>query len=755
MAAVRELTTKFTFTTDETGLKKYQTDLRDALKKVKQDIADLSKGVTAGVTKASTDAVDKVKNTFRNLTGGIGFIGKLMGTELAISTVAGFVSGVATNVRAANKLGKQMEAALSPDTDTPAVMDHLFDVAQDLGAEFVSVASTFKDMASAARLFGVDTETAMGAFENISKAMEVNRLSDEDTAAAWGRINTAIGRGALSARSLGELMQEAPKAVQLLADSLTKGSIPALQELAKDGKITSDIMVKGFSRVNKELDKAFAEKPDTLGEAFNYAYNWAVKAGLAIWKITFHSRTLAATIRWLTDAIVSAVTKTIDSLGGLENVLELIQLAFIAAFGYYSLSLIISIIAAVQKLGFVAAIAQLKFAAIGLAIGAAILLIQDLMGWLRGDKSYIGSLIGRRDKWEKEIENIKKPFESIGKIFEGDLTGGLSGLLKSLETLEGFITTTLLVTIGLVLPAFKLWNFFEWTGLNSILRAIIAQIFEVKVAAETAETALGKMGDIPVPKTGLLGMLAKIAAVGLGVYLGLSVGKKGGAFGDLNSGEQETLKKFDTAPQEEKNKELVPWTTYPEAPKEPIPVDPNSNEQEVSFFKELMKKTALYSTPGVGQVILAQDVGNTIIDALGLDSFRRTPSVTSGDLPISPPGEPPKIQIEEPGWFQKGMTFIGEAIFGKAAQAGTVDQSSIVPRVDQSSLTPGAMTTNNTQTNNVPIANNVNVTVSAEFDGLESRVLAKVNEATTRIAAETNRQIVRSFPRMEMEAGAS
>ena len=770
MAVVRTLTTLFDFKTQDSGLKEYQSKVTGALGAIRKQV---------------------------------GFIGGMIGAELAISTIGNFVKGIANNVRAANKMGAQLAQAIDPGEDSTKVMDHLFSVAQDLGAEFVSVASTFKDMVSASKLFGVNTETTMAAFENISKAMEVNRLSEEDSAAAWSRINTAIGRGSLSARSIGELMQEAPRTVQLLADSLTKGSIPALQKMAADGDITTQKLVAGFARVNKMLDQDFAEKPNTLGEAFNYAYNEMVRAGRAIWKITYFSRGLADAIVSVTKTIVTFSETFIESIGGVENAINLVKYAFLTTFGYYTISLMMNVIKYLRVMTLQAVLLNLKFAAIVAVIAAIALAIDDIVAWTQGRKSVLGGLIGRKEEWQPQIDAFMQgigrikgiftdAFTNIGKL---DLTSieGLRGLVMEIRNIfkelgtvamdaiaditKGTMFEPLVTSFRNILPTVQLltdsftkflmldfkgasasWNeaigSISWEGIKTGIESVSTSLKNMEAAAMAALKELFKGTIIESIITTIQQLQSVINPLIESIWK-FATGDTAGALQSLQTA-FDAVKQiiFDLAAKFSEMINLTNlWNVAVQA------VQDIFNLINGMTFGAL--KTSLDAVAKVldGMATAAKWVGGL----LGFkakeptESGTPTPGVqtTTPSIVATEQSDKDRTLAAPVATPEQSESFWGSIMRYAPTWLGGGNDSSVVPTVAPGEIAGAGMTPieNNTQNNSVPITNNVNVNVTADFQGLEARVKAQVDSATNRMAEDTAKQLTRSMPRMEMATG--
>jgi hypothetical protein len=77
----------------------------------------------------------------------------------------------------------------------------------------------------------------------------------------------------------------------------------------------------------------------------------------------------------------------------------------------------------------------------------------------------------------------------------------------------------------------------------------------------------------------------------------------------------------------------------------------------------------------------------------------------------------------------------------------------VVPTMPPGAMTPGLTTQSQTVTNNVPITNNVSLTVPADLGSVQSTVVGLVDRATADMAAQTARALTSAMPRMEAATG--
>jgi tape measure domain-containing protein len=676
LATIRELITVLGFQVNESGLKQYE----DGLKKT----------------------LNTVKNT------AIRF-GAVMGIEIAAASLKDF----ANTVRAANRMQVQIAQSLAPGTDVQATLNEIFNIAQRTGQEYSNVGERFRAMLITTNELNISQDYALGAVENIQKALDVGRQSAEQQAAAFDRINMALRRGVLSERQFGELLQNAPIVVRTLGEALGR-STAEMRKLAKDGKITSEVLLKAFARTSATLDDDFSKVPLSIGQAFNYAYNEMIRVGQYILKSTNFVNFLARSIVWLTRVIVSFGERFIDAVGGADNALKILGITLIALFGPAFVSMLATATLAVYSLGVAGALAAAKFALIAASVAAILLIFEDIYAWTQGRKSITGLLLGPFEGFE----NLFAPFRGIKKIFEGDWTGGLADLSKAFTSVQAgmalLVGGAFIVKLG-----FMAWNFLKFVGLIGSIGKIAEAAGNVSKAAGGAGGALQGLNKI-----GFGGLIASIkAALPFVTALAGGLLAAGGIWLERQAQEKRAA------------------TIAPEIQKAIEEGSPLPTVQEMSAATELHPFQAREAMVASGYykadwgTELLNDTKRAIQDAL--------PEFAKGFVSVAPKiaEEQRTALVEAPkagvSWLPDWMQW---AVGGKTP----------MPDMPPGAMTPTNVSNQQTVNNNVPVTNNISVTASApDLASITSTVSSLVDDATNRMITETARGLTQAMPRTE------
>lgn len=109
--------------------------------------------------------------------------------------------------------------------------------------------------------------------ETVSASLLVNRASTAEAASAMLQLSQSIGSGVLRGEEFRAVYEAAPQLMQLLAESMGK-PIGALKELAEEGELTIDEMIKAWTGPNaQKIIDAASEVPLTIGRAWQNLRN--------------------------------------------------------------------------------------------------------------------------------------------------------------------------------------------------------------------------------------------------------------------------------------------------------------------------------------------------------------------------------------------------------------------------------------------------------------------------------------------------
>lgn len=270
-----------------------------ALKKVKKGADDLNKTKATDLSKLlGARSIDGLLQ-FGKL-GGIAFIAAKAVSEFTHLSDAGTkLTGVLRNVTDKNIDFGQSFA------DIKRISSIAQTDLQGIGVVYARVANSLKD-------FGASQSDVAKVTESLSLALKVNGATSEETASTLIQLSQAFGKGKLDGDEFRTAMEAAPNIMHQLAKSL---GVPfgALKDLAAQGKLTSDVLLKAFTD-DKYLSslREQAKSMITIGGALTELKNSLIEAVIEINKGTGAGQIFAETLR----SIAGGIKLITDLLAG-------------------------------------------------------------------------------------------------------------------------------------------------------------------------------------------------------------------------------------------------------------------------------------------------------------------------------------------------------------------------------------------------------------------------------------------------------
>lgn len=117
-----------------------------------------------------------------------------------------------------------------------------------------------------------DSQQLLGLTESINQAVKLSFTSQAAGDAALNQLGQALASGVLRGEELNSVMEQTPRLAQAIADGL---NVPRdrLRALAKEGKLTTDAVIKALQSQATVLSDEYARMPLTIRDAFTQIRN--------------------------------------------------------------------------------------------------------------------------------------------------------------------------------------------------------------------------------------------------------------------------------------------------------------------------------------------------------------------------------------------------------------------------------------------------------------------------------------------------
>lgn len=117
-----------------------------------------------------------------------------------------------------------------------------------------------------------DNQQLLGLTESINQAVKLSFTSQAAGDAALNQLGQALASGVLRGEELNSVMEQTPRLAQAIADGL-KVPIGQLRAMAKEGKLTTDVVIKALQSQATVLSDEYARMPLTIRDAFTQIRN--------------------------------------------------------------------------------------------------------------------------------------------------------------------------------------------------------------------------------------------------------------------------------------------------------------------------------------------------------------------------------------------------------------------------------------------------------------------------------------------------
>lgn len=203
-------------------------------------------------------------------------------TEIAAKNLVGSLAGLITVGAAVAKtddyIGLQNRLKLVTDNqkELSQAMSDTFTIAQNSGAAWQSTAMVYQRFADNADRLGLSMGKTAELTDTVSKAIAVSGGSAASAEAALMQFGQALASGVLRGEEFNSIAEQAPALLKAIAQGLNV-NIGELRTMAKDGKLTGDVVVNALTNAKASVDELFSKTDFTIGMSLTQLSNSVTK----------------------------------------------------------------------------------------------------------------------------------------------------------------------------------------------------------------------------------------------------------------------------------------------------------------------------------------------------------------------------------------------------------------------------------------------------------------------------------------------
>lgn len=249
-------------------------DKADKASKSSKKAGDEAKKAGDGAKKFGDDAkkagndIDDLKHKADGLKTAFGTLKGVMFTALAVAGVGGII---ATADQMQN-LASQIRLATDSTEQFHAVQTELRAIANEQRSSFDAVVDLYSNSQRSLSALGKSQQDVINFTRNMTMAMNVGGRSAQAQAAALTQLGQALASGVLRGDEFNSVAEQAPILMDLIAKEMGVTS-NAIRDLAKDGKITADVVYNAVAKATDSLSAMSAKMPTTVSQALQVIKN--------------------------------------------------------------------------------------------------------------------------------------------------------------------------------------------------------------------------------------------------------------------------------------------------------------------------------------------------------------------------------------------------------------------------------------------------------------------------------------------------
>ena len=214
--------------------------LEDTVVGLQKDLYNANKQIDAldqKARKAANNGVNKLANQLKLLAG----------AAISMATIKSIIATGTESIESARRL----KALSTGFNEVAEAEDAAARAAKKFGLSGAEANRQFAQIYARLRPLGYELDQIESAFNGFNTAARLSGSTANESAAAWLQLSQALGSGALRGEELNSVFEQTPTVIQGIAEEMNV-PIGQIRQLAKDGQITSDIILRALNRLETQ-----------------------------------------------------------------------------------------------------------------------------------------------------------------------------------------------------------------------------------------------------------------------------------------------------------------------------------------------------------------------------------------------------------------------------------------------------------------------------------------------------------------------
>ncbi len=223
------------------------------------------------------------------------------------ASLAGYLSAsmVASYSEAWTELNNKLSNSVRASESLIDVTQRVFDISQATRSSLDATATLYARLERGTREYNTSAEDLAKLTSIINQGFIVSGATAQEAENAIIQLSQGIASGVLRGEEFNSVAEQGSRLMVALADSMGVG-IGQLRKMAAEGKLTTDVVVKGLLSQGYAIGKEFAKTTRTMSQAFQ-------EAGNNLTKFLGENTTIKTSINVFSDAVI-AVSRNLDAM---------------------------------------------------------------------------------------------------------------------------------------------------------------------------------------------------------------------------------------------------------------------------------------------------------------------------------------------------------------------------------------------------------------------------------------------------------
>ncbi|MGP2846122.1 tape measure protein [Serratia nematodiphila] len=274
-------------------------------------------GLLVGQRQVNT-RLDEMEGRFNSTGKAVGSTEKAFSSLSRVAVILSAALSVQQVAQYANAwvdVNNKLVNAVRPTQQLADVTQRVFDISQETRSGLEATATLYGRLERATRSAGTSTEDLAKLTTTINKGLVVSGATAEEASSTMIQLSQALASGVLRGEEFNSISENGSRLAVALADSLGV-TVGQLRAMAAEGKLTTDVVVKGLLSQGDVIAKEFGNTIQTMGQAFQIAGN-------NITKFIGESTSVQSGLKVFNDAVVS-LSENVDVAAGVVTAFAIV-----------------------------------------------------------------------------------------------------------------------------------------------------------------------------------------------------------------------------------------------------------------------------------------------------------------------------------------------------------------------------------------------------------------------------------------------